>query len=133
MIATGAALIAGFGYVMGSRDFVFGLIGVIICTGILAFCIFGYAIPNIRSKDRFYLAVYADRIECHSPDPKFGPSFDLRMAEIAAIECDREWKYYIVAPGEKRFELTINYCNPVKEIVRVIQHTRPDLELRHIE
>lgn len=103
---------------------------------IISLTIFGYVVPNFRMGRRFTIRVFDDHIECESPHPTFGPSYNIAFADISLIEhdmsCDGNSWTMITQTGD-RVSITPNYGNPVGRIVAIIQATRPDIEVRLIQ
>jgi hypothetical protein len=89
------------------------------------------AISHIRQGGEFVIRVDESKIECSVPHPGAGESFKLPIQDIVKVERDmRDDKsdWYLHDKSGRRYLLTVNYDNPILDIVELLQQLNPAIE-----
>jgi hypothetical protein len=111
------------------RDHKLFLISLLVFQAIFGTLVLWYAIINFRSRREFRCQLNTDRLVCSCPIKDAGESFSLRIADIVKIIVwgQGHCHFALCDRAGRRYELPINYGNPVFDIIAEIQRLRPDL------
>jgi hypothetical protein len=100
-----------------------------------ALLIFGYAIPNIKMNGEFRFLVTSEEISCISPAAKFGDSYTIPICEITALEkksgSEGSYNFFLQTSDNRRLNITQNYKNPRRKILKIVRELRPGLPEKH--
>ena len=89
------------------------------------------AISHIRQGGEFVIRVDERKIECSVPLPGAGESFKLPIQDIVKVERDmRDDKadWYLHDKAGRRYLLTVNYDNPILDIIELLERLNPAIE-----
>jgi hypothetical protein len=92
------------------------------------------AVSHVRQGGEFVLRIDERNIECRVPLAGAGDSFKLPIQDIVKVEHDMrddQSEWYLHDKAGHRYLLTINYGNPILDIVELLQRLNPAIEEVH--
>jgi hypothetical protein len=121
-----------FMYFFHDVSMVFAIVWHLVVVGFGLLVILGYVLPNMRMDREFRFVVTSERIECTSPANRFGESYVVLIRDITAVEKksrgeEGSYDWYLHTSDGRCLNLTPNYGNPIRRIVKVLRRLRPDL------
>ncbi|HUE73125.1 MAG TPA: hypothetical protein VMP01_19730 [Pirellulaceae bacterium] len=109
---------------------VFYILFCVVCVLFLAVGVWA-AVDHMRREGEYLIRIDESKIECVVPDP-WGESFKLPIQDIVKVEIDRSdsdrTRWYLHDKAGRRYELTINYDNPIVDIVELLERLNPAIE-----